>query len=204
MPSVTQVRSIQSFVYSSTILEAYLEYHSDAWHPSFSRGRQWLYVGLRMWMYEQDGGGTFYSTETEDVRRIYMWIVTDVSKGLTASLFRVKQSKVRAALFNPEDDCTNVFRKSVTVWQSIWCNVSEELQLQEHRLEELTMTSINRYWMHSILTLILRRSRTGTVWFYTSTSNKRAARPKLYTKSLTRDLKSMYSRLTLVRIYINL
>ena len=36
------------------------------------------------------------------------------------------------------------------------------------------------------LTLILRRSRTGTVWFYTSTSNKRAARPKLYTKSLTR------------------
>ena len=55
-----------------------------------------------------------------------------------------------------------------------------------------------------ILTLILRRSRTGTVWFYTSTSNKRAARPKLYTMSLTRDLKRMYSRLTLVRISINL
>ena len=55
-----------------------------------------------------------------------------------------------------------------------------------------------------ILTLILRRSRTGTVWFYTSTSNKRAARPKLYTKSLTRDLKPMYSRFTLVRISINL
>jgi hypothetical protein len=54
------------------------------------------------------------------------------------------------------------------------------------------------------LTLILRRSRTGTVWFYTSTNNKRAARPKLYTKSLTRDLKLMYSRLTLVRIYIKL
>ena len=31
----------------------------------------------------------------------------------------------------------------------------------------------------SLLTLILRCSRTGTVWFYTSTSNKRAARPKL-------------------------
>jgi len=42
------------------------------------------------------------------------------------------------------------------------------------------------------LTLILRRSRTGTVSFYTSTSNKRASRPKLYTKSLTRDLKLMY------------
>ena len=54
------------------------------------------------------------------------------------------------------------------------------------------------------LTLILPRSRTGTVWFYSSTSNKRAARPKLYTKSLTRDLKHMYSRLTLVRISINL
>ena len=55
-----------------------------------------------------------------------------------------------------------------------------------------------------IKTLILPRSRTGTVWFYTSTSNKRAARPKLYTKSLTRDLKRMYSRLTLARISINL
>ena len=56
----------------------------------------------------------------------------------------------------------------------------------------------------SLLTLILRRSRTGTVWFYTSTSNKRAVRPKLYTKSLAGDLKRMYSRLTLVRISINL
>ena len=59
----------------------------------------------------------------------------------------------------------------------------------------------SRIWR---LTLILRRSRTGTVRFYTSTSNKRAARPKLYTKSLTRDLKLMYSRLTLVRISFNL
>ena len=59
-------------------------------------------------------------------------------------------------------------------------------------------------WVKTCLTLILRRSRTGTVWFYTSTSNKRAARPKLYTESLTRDLKRMYSRLTLVRISINL
>ena len=54
------------------------------------------------------------------------------------------------------------------------------------------------------LTLIVRRSRTGTVWFYTTTRNKRAARPKLYTKSLTRDLKRMYSRFTLVTISINL
>ena len=54
------------------------------------------------------------------------------------------------------------------------------------------------------LTLILRRSRTGTVWFYTSTSKKRAAWPKLYTKSLTRDLKLTYRRLILVRIFINL
>ena len=60
------------------------------------------------------------------------------------------------------------------------------------------------YFVLFLLTLILRRSRTGTVWFYTSTSNKRAARPKLYTESLTRDLKRMYSRFTLVRISINL
>ena len=59
-------------------------------------------------------------------------------------------------------------------------------------------------WPASPMSLILRRSRTGTVWFYTSTSNKRAARPKLYTKSLTRDLKRMYSLLTLVRTSINL
>ena len=44
----------------------------------------------------------------------------------------------------------------------------------------------------------------NAVGFYTSTSNKRAARPKLYTKSLTRDLKRMYRRFTLVRISINL
>ena len=42
--------------------------------------------------------------------------------------------------------------------------------------------SLLLYWQNlRSLTLILRRSRTGTVWFYTSTSNKRAARPKLYT-----------------------
>ena len=69
---------------------------------------------------------------------------------------------------------------------------------REHRLKVLENRGLD------IITLILRRSRTGTVWFYTSTSNKRAARPKLYTKSLTRDLKLMYSRFTLVRISINL
>ena len=70
--------------------------------------------------------------------------------------------------------------------------IKEALLLSEQTLQSDT------------LTLILRRSRKGTVWFYTSASNKRAARPKLYTKSLTRDLKLMYSRLTLVRISINL
>ena len=32
-------------------------------------------------------------------------------------------------------------------------------------------------WTSDVLSIILRHSRTGTVWFYTSTSNKRAARP---------------------------
>ena len=36
-------------------------------------------------------------------------------------------------------------------------------------------------YLFTYITLILPRSRTGTVWFYTSTRNKRAARPKLYT-----------------------
>jgi hypothetical protein len=69
-------------------------------------------------------------------------------------------------------------------------------------LYQINMRNSASRWLP--LSLILRRSRTGTVWFYTSTSNKRATRPKLYTKSLTRDLNLMYSRLTLVRISIKL
>jgi len=41
-----------------------------------------------------------------------------------------------------------------------------------------------------LLTLILRRSRTGTVWFYTSTSNKRAAPPKIVHKVINKGLKT--------------
>ena len=92
---------------------------------------------------------------------------------------------------------------------------SQEIILIKNRIKiPCLMKTLKRYvfWhMNPVLTfatsflnLILRRSRTGTVWFHTSTSNKRAARPKLYTKSLTRDLNRMYSRLTLVRISINL
>ena len=60
------------------------------------------------------------------------------------------------------------------------------------RKESLTRrySLLNEWSQTNQLTLILRRSRTGKVWFYTSTSNKRAARPKLYTKSLTRDFKA--------------
>ena len=85
-----------------------------------------------------------------------------------------------------------------------------KMQIREkrkHRLvnnPEKTQESRKKEKHNTGLTLIVRRSRTGTVWFYTSTSNKRPARPKLYTKSLTRDLKLMYSRFTLVRISINL
>jgi len=68
----------------------------------------------------------------------------------------------------------------------------------------LPKSATKKIALYGSISLILRRSRKGTVWFYTSTSNKRAARPKLYTKSLTMDLKCMYSRLTLVRISIKL
>ena len=57
---------------------------------------------------------------------------------------------------------------------------------------------------NTILTLILRHSRTGTVWFYTSTSKQESSTTKTVHKVITRDLKLMYSRLTLVRISINL
>ena len=86
------------------------------------------------------------------------------------------------------------------VWSCLYTGFITHLYKEVHKpgnLQTNTGTSL-------MLTLILRRSRTGTVWFYTSTSNKRAARPKLYTESLTRDLKRMYSRFTLVRISINL
>ena len=60
--------------------------------------------------------------------------------------------------------------------------------LTVHLSISLDNDQLDRHLVYFIsLTLILPRSRTGTVWFYTSTSNKRAARPKLYTKSLTRD-----------------
>ena len=78
------------------------------------------------------------------------------------------------------------------------------LQYKDVNYVQLARNWVQKQDFVDVLTLILRRSRTGTVWFYTSTSNKRAERPKLYTKSLTRDLKLMYSRLTLVRISINL
>ena len=82
----------------------------------------------------------------------------------------------------------------IVQWDIRACNMVERTEVEG---------KIYRHYP-GILTLILRRSRTRTVWFYISTSNKRAARPKLYTKSLTRDLKLMYSRFTLVRISINL
>ena len=84
-------------------------------------------------------------------------------------------------------------------YQCPWRHLFTHVQLENFRTH-----ATEDFICRIVLTLILRRSRTGTVWFYTSTSNKRAARPKLYTESLTRDLKRMYSRFTLVRIYINL
>ena len=96
------------------------------------------------------------------------------------------------------------------VWRRQTCEVVTNMITKVRKQVFFSRRSLKASWyslgwtfIHT-LTLILRRSRTGTVWFYTSTSNKRAARPKLYTTSLTRDLKLMYSRLTLVRISINL
>ena len=84
------------------------------------------------------------------------------------------------------------------------CKLRPDIQLCLFSVVINIISETSSLFFYNSLTLILRRSRTGTVWFYTSTSNKRAARTKLYTESLTRDLKRMYSRLTLVRISINL
>ena len=97
----------------------------------------------------------------------------------------------------------NIFYFSTYTYTMLLFGDSREIPVMDNRQNCNLETVCVPYSLH-ILTLILRRSRTGTVWFYTSTSNKRVARPKLYTKSLKRDLKRMYSRLTLVRISINL
>jgi len=102
-------------------------------------------------------------------------------------------------------------RPCASVWCPTWCGYADLSPQTSHP----SSTPAGLYFPErptgqrtgsssSSLNLILPRSRTGTVWFYTYTSNKRAARPKLCTKSLTRDLKRMYSRFTLVRISIKL
>ena len=97
------------------------------------------------------------------------------------------------------------FEHTIPAMKGLEIYVSHRTACKTHtHTHKHTHTHTHTHTLLCILTLILRRSRTGTVWFYTSTSNKRAARPKLYTKSLTRDLKRMYSRFTLVRISINL
>ena len=115
---------------------------------------------------------------------------------------------IRFGVWQHRQDCTpdltvniHTTLKQAPYLSSIMTYVSCHTKKSAHVLRYARYVSFY-YWGY--LTLILRRSRTGTVWFYTSTSNKRAARPKLYTESLTRDLKLMYSRLTLVRISINL
>jgi len=53
------------------------------------------------------------------------------------------------------------------------------LNFRTYRLcvQAFNLPVVQMFYMYfeQYLTLILRRSRTGTVWFYTSTSNKRAA-----------------------------
>ena len=98
------------------------------------------------------------------------------------------------------------FTSSPPCFRSVHRNLDLDIIIQRIMCTVICLWVVPQYGvtLQTVLTLILPRSRMGTVWFYTSASNKRAARPKLYTKSLTRDLKLMYSRFTLVRISINL
>ena len=123
--------------------------------------------------------------------------------------------------------CNFVFNHSVPAFPHAYCRerwAAVKIKLQRHWRCTVLLARYQPYFFTYVihffslnsnfscitfssryqLSLILPRSHTGTVWFYTSTSNKRAARPKLYTKSLTGDLNLMYSRFTLVRISIKL
>ena len=91
---------------------------------------------------------------------------------------------------------------SLQCWLN-WCSCQREYRHRSDAEYSYNCHNDSVLYIIATLTLILRLSRAGTVWFYTSTSKKRAARPKLYTQSLTRDLKRMYSHLKLVRISIN-
>ena len=122
----------------------------------------------------------------ENVKIIQISVLPVMFVGIWSVIFK-EECKLRAV----EKMCWVWFWSFEGEVTGTWSNMHSE---------ELSVMCI----LHQVLTLILRRSLTGTVWFYTSTSNKGAARPKLCTKSLTRDLKRMYSRFTLVRISIKL
>ena len=106
------------------------------------------------------------------------------------------QSGIKSNSSSPQSLGTSVVSNQEVALYFCQCMRSQEKDITR----SVSVISLHNY----TLSLIVRRSRMGTVWFYTSTSNKRAARPKLYTQSLTRDLKLMYNRLTLVRISIKL
>ena len=123
-------------------------------------------------------------------KKLGLW---SMPSNFNTAIFAVLFELAYSLLWSVDCSCVRTMRLKWSGWlQAAVCFVNKRTTC--------AFTAITKVW----LTLILRRSRTGTVWFYTSTSNKRAARPKLYTKSLTRDLKRMYSRFTLVRISINL
>ena len=138
---------------------------------------------------------------TQFIATMTLWIITQLrvcvvysaSYCIGLNVVSLINYTHRKAMWSSKNECCwfGLTNKTKTTTNTSWTVPSTN----RSAVEPLQMNA---------LTLILRRSRTGTVRFYTSTSNKRAARPKLYTKSLTRDLKRMYSRFTLVRISIKL
>ena len=138
----------------------------------------------------------------------FSWMnISNVSLRAAAGSLATQQLLLRSQSPKKVDRLGLGVNKRALVAQLLFAVVSRPALLA-NRYRELIPQGVERPGRETDLslplTLILWRSRTGTAWFYTSTSNKRAARPKLYTKSLTRDLKLMYSRFTLVRISINL
>ena len=159
---------------------------------------------------------TEYFTWITDIQMELQWCLkTPAHRCQNQLLLQRLWMSVRFPIINPIVWNTYVYSLSFANDQVLLAQDRDDMEYMARKLKEecenwrltlnLERTKYVCMWEgKEILTLILRRSRTGTVWFYTSTSNKRAARPNLYTKSLTRDLKLMYSRLTLVRISIKL
>ena len=115
------------------------------------------------------------------------------------------------------DECGGVMisfpRPGVQSDRVVLKGTKDYIEMAKQRIQEIVTDLVSQHshahdenTLQTILSLYPLSYRVPVRERYGSTllPATRAARPKLYTKSLTRDLKLMYSRFTVVRISINL